>query len=172
MQDLRTLLLVGVLVAPDEKGVLLLNKFDLVRGEAREGHGDTVVVFAGPLDVVGWPVRRGFGTCRLVQHVEQPVAIAIAFSSALSIYKPRPVFGEDVTSSLAILILVVFIIYNYPVDFLSVWFTRLASSRLRGRMGLLKGLGLLFLDLISKIMLAILIAVIDMIAIGFIGSKF
>src|SRR5215204_3054224 len=73
MQDLRTLLLVGVLVAPDEKGVLLLDKFDLVRGEAREGHGDTVVVFAGPLDVVGWPVRRGFGTGRLVQHVEQPV---------------------------------------------------------------------------------------------------
>src|SRR5215211_3887874 len=60
MQDLRTLLLVGVLVAPDEKGVLLLDKFDLVRGEAREGHGDTVVVFAGPLDVVGWPARRGF----------------------------------------------------------------------------------------------------------------
>src|SRR5829696_9835234 len=73
MQDLRTLLLVGVLVAPDEKGVLLLDKFDLVRGEAREGHGDTVVVFAGPLDVVGWPARRGFGTGRLVQHVEQPV---------------------------------------------------------------------------------------------------
>ena len=41
--------------------------------EARQRHRDAVVVFAGPLDVVGRPVRRRFGTRRLVQHVEQPV---------------------------------------------------------------------------------------------------
>jgi len=72
MQDLSALLLVGVLMARDEEGVLFLDEFDLIRGETRESHGDAVVVVADPLDVVGRPVRRSFAA-RLVEHVEQPV---------------------------------------------------------------------------------------------------
>src|SRR5215211_7650117 len=73
VQDLSALLLFGVLVAGHEQGVLLLDALDLAGGEARQRHRDAIVVFAGPLDVVGRPVRRRFGTRRLVQHIEQPV---------------------------------------------------------------------------------------------------
>src|SRR3954454_9962519 len=73
VQDLGALVLFGVLVAGDEQGVLLLDELDLAGGEARQRHRDAIVVFAGPLDVVGRPVRRRFGTRRLVEHIEQPV---------------------------------------------------------------------------------------------------
>jgi hypothetical protein len=63
MQNLSLGLLVRVLVACHKERVLLLNEFDLVGREAREGHRDTVVVLARPLDVVGRPVGRGLGSC-------------------------------------------------------------------------------------------------------------
>src|SRR5215207_3890957 len=60
----------GVLLTRDEERVLLLDEFDLRRGEARHRHGDAILVVARLLDVVGWPVR---GRGRLIEHVEQPI---------------------------------------------------------------------------------------------------
>src|SRR5688572_11306573 len=60
-------------MACNEQGVLLLHEFDLIRREARECHRDAVVVFAGPLDVVGRPIWRGLNPGSLVEHIEQPV---------------------------------------------------------------------------------------------------
>src|SRR5687768_688379 len=73
VQNLGVLLLLTVLVPSDKQRVLLLDEFDLVRGEARQGHGDAVVVLAGPLDIVRRPVRLRVRSRRLIEQLEQAV---------------------------------------------------------------------------------------------------
>ncbi len=47
----------------------MLNQFDLVRGEAGNRHGDTVLVFGALLYVVRRPIRPN----ALVEQIEEPV---------------------------------------------------------------------------------------------------
>src|SRR6476660_5146590 len=66
------LFLLGVLLAADGQSVLLGHDRELVLGEAGYRDGDTILVVAGPLDVVGRVPRRG-AVEALIEHREQPV---------------------------------------------------------------------------------------------------
>ena len=66
------LFLLGVLLAADGQSVLLGHDRELVLGEAGYRDGDTILVVAGPLDVIGRIARSGAADA-LVEQRKQPV---------------------------------------------------------------------------------------------------
>ena len=65
----------GVLrtLAGHREGAFLDLDVEIVFAEARDRHGDAVLIFAEAFNVVGRVGRRGFAIGHAVQHVEQAV---------------------------------------------------------------------------------------------------
>jgi hypothetical protein len=71
VQVLRALL--ALLAPAHHQQVGLRRQLQLVRREARHGHGDPVPVLARPLDVVGRPVVQGLDPGGVLEQVEDAV---------------------------------------------------------------------------------------------------